>query len=794
MIGFSVAIISTLLWPTLPTTSVTITSVVFGILLLKRAPTIAGALLAVGWISIFVQLLLVAESPNKAQNLIVKGEIISLVRSNSDWVRMDIRLSKSKSENIITKVIRVSWQQAPKVSIGEYWELSIRPKPITSVLNQGGYNQQRSLLSKHIVMKGRVISGVKISDADSWRNLIIAKLTPSLTSLDHGDLLLALLVGDKSQISQARWHALRLTGSGHLISISGLHLSVVAGWVYLLMAMVLYRFVPCVSRRNILIAGIISALSAICYAYLAGFALPTLRALIMLLMLLALSAIKRYSSPWERLLYALFLILLMDPLSCLSAGFWLSFSALGIILLAVNTENSISTEQTAKRKVLVNITLFWSVQWRLSLGLGMMQAMLFGGVSAYSLLFNFIFVPWFSFIVIPLAMLSFGLWLLGSVVGIDVHHVFGLVDLTLVPMSWAFEVVEALPSAWINISDQMIAGLGFCLLGVCLACKVRLFRWKLVSLSLGLPLIMMLLNEQLHLSRNEWKLHLLDVGQGLSAVIEKSGRSIIYDSGAAYGEDFTYAERVILPFLSSKGIASVDYLVISHSDNDHAGGAKVLLASFPEMTLISDVPYFYSTADEIEQAGSFSLKSHDATDRSLTNHNAENFNHSLQNCRPMRITWQGLTLEFIGPSEASKGNNGSCVLKVSDDRHRVLLTGDIEKKAEKQMLSEEVDLQSDVLIAPHHGSRTSSTAAFIQRVAPQSILVPAGFNNRYGFPKLDVIERYTAIGATVVVTGHAGQISMIFGREGRTITTYRSDLAPFWYNRLFRFGDLKNSE
>ena len=788
MIGFSVTIISTLLWPLLPTASFYITSVVVGILVLKRAPIIAGALLAVGWVSIFVQLLLFVEPPNRAQNIIVRGEIISLVRSNSDWVSMDIRLLKTKNDNLLAKVLRVTWQHAPKVTVGDHWEWVIRPKPITSVLNQGGYNQQRSLLSKHIVMKGRVISGSLIGHVDTPRSQIITRLTPLMMQLEHGDLILAVLVGDKSLINELRWSALRVTGTGHLIAISGLHLTVVASWVFILSQVILSRYLVCVSRRNLLIAGLLSALSAGAYAYLAGFALPTQRALIMLLLLLLLAAVKRYSSPWERLLYALFLILLLDPLSSLSASFWLSFSALGIILLTISQQDKQTSELrelgNIKRRHTHKMALFWSIQWRLSLGLGILQAILFGGISAYGLLFNLILVPWFSLIVIPLAMVSFGLWMLAGLFSVDIHPIFYLVDMSLLPMSLGFELVDTLPSAWIRVSSHMIACLGFFLLGVWLLLKGTLVRWRLVSLTLSLPLIFTLLNEQLSLSASEWRLHLLDVGQGLSVVIEKSGHGLIYDTGAAYGSDFTYAERVILPFLHTKGINRIDYLVISHSDNDHAGGAKVILQHFEQTTLISDLPYVFKSREEIHESGTFGLNKHAG----------DIYRHSLLNCRPKRLDWQGLTLEILAPLQASKGNNGSCVLKVSDGEHQVLLTGDVEHKAEHLLLQQSINLSSEVLIAPHHGSRTSSTQAFINKVSPSLVLIPAGFNNRYGLPKHDVVERYIASGAEVITTGKEGQVSIVFRHDKRLITTYRSDLAPFWYNSLFRFGELKNTE
>ncbi|MEI6860374.1 MAG: DNA internalization-related competence protein ComEC/Rec2 [Shewanella sp.] len=763
MFGFSITVLSSLLWPWLPSTPVSVASIIAGIIVLKRIPVIAGVLLAVGWMSLYVQLLWVDAPTNSVQNIIVRGEIIALVGSNGDWVSMDIRQSNLKSTFLVSKVIRLGWNKAPHVAVGDQWEWVVKPKPITNVLNQGGYNQQRSFLSRHIVMKGSVKSGTKLGESASLRSKIVKRLKPELALFAHGDLMLALLLGDKSLIDSERWHSLRVSGSGHLIAISGLHLSVVTTWVFFISVFLLARFKPSLSRKNILISGGVSAVSAISYAYLAGFSLPTQRALIMLILLLTMGLMKRFSSSWERLLYALFIILLFDPLSCMSAGFWLSFSALGIIFIVLSqrTRGRLDHQVNSKHRLNMKnkLAIFWSVQWRLSLGLGLIQALLFGGISVYGLLFNLIFVPWFSLVVIPLSFLCFLIWTLGQVFAVNLPQVFSLVDISLLPMSLGFSTIESLPSAWVSVSGQSVSCLIFFILGLILLFRVTQMRWRLVSLILCLPLITSTVLTQTFSERNEWRLHLLDVGQGLSAVIEKSGQALVYDTGAAYGANFSYAQRVILPFLRYKGLDSVDYLVISHGDNDHAGGAKLLMDSFPNAIVITDISEF-----------------------------------SDIDCRPKSLLWQGLKLELLAPMIAQKGNNGSCVLRVSDGYHQLMLSGDIEKKAETALLASQQNLFSEVLVAPHHGSRTSSTVGFIDRVSPLLVLFPAGFNNRYGFPKKEVVERYESRGSQVLVTGIVGQISVLFRHDERRVSTYRGDLAPFWYNRLFRFGENNNTE
>jgi len=763
MFGFSAIILSAMLWPSLPPLLLLPAFALSGIILLRRLPIIAGALLAVAWVSIYAQQLLTWEPLNTEQDLVVKGEIISLVSQNSDWLSMDIRLLRSNSHELLFKNLRLSWKKAPKIELGEIWEFEIKAKPITSVLNQGGYNQQKAMLSRHIVGKGSVKDGRRLSASHSVRAKIITELMPHFKLLDSGDLILALLLGDKSLIDTERWHLLRVTGSGHLVAISGLHLSVVAAWVFMGTFNLLSYGSPQPGRRNLLLSAMLAAIICSMYAYLAGFALPTQRALVMLLLLLILSMIKRFSSPWERLLAAMFLMLLIDPFSCLSPGFWLSFSALSIILFTIshtpapimNTSAEYSRWQGFKKK----LTLFWSIQWRLSLGLGLLQALFFGGMSPYGLVFNFLFVPWFSILVIPLSILSLVVWSGALAIGVELSAIFAIVDFSLTPMLYAFTIFKQLPAAWFPISDKIILVLALALMGLWLITHSMNIKWKLVSSMLLLPVLLTIWARLVPMTHDEWQVHLLDVGQGLCVVVEKAGRAWVYDTGAAYGDNFSYAERVIIPFLYSRGISDLDYLVLSHGDNDHAGGASKLIDAFPGVKVITDLVEF-----------------------------------SDINCRPKKLSWYGLDIEILAPKLAKGGNDGSCVVSVSDRYHSLLLPGDIEMRGEWAMLNEGLVLQSEVLIAPHHGSRTSSTGAFIESVSPELVLFPSGFNNRYGFPKQDVVTRYKLSGSEMLISGKEGQVSVIFKQGEREIKSYRSDLAPFWYNGLFRFGELADPE
>lgn len=786
--GFSATLLSTMLWPSLPPVGLLPYFLLGTVILWQKSPLCAGGLFAVFWLTLFCFGLSKHDFTDLSQPIQIKGEIITLVNQNSDWLSLDIAIIRPNLALGPKAKLRLTWKTPPALQVGQIWSFTLMPKSMSNVLNQGSYNEQKQLVSQHIIGKGRVLQAELVSDNASLRNQLVASLAPLLAPMAQGDILLALILGDNRLISKERWQLLRQTGTGHLVSISGLHLSVLTVWIYTCSLWLCNRFALVPSRRNLIVALILSACSAIFYAYLAGFGVATQRALIMIVLLMLLSLLRRFSSAWERLLFALFVVLLIDPLSCLSPGFWLSFCALAIILYTLEVAPKVPVKGVEPSMVMglkVSLLQFWSVQWRLTLVLGVIQAVLFGGMSVHSLWMNMLVVPWFSMVVIPLAMVGFGCWWLGSVLGFSWLGILQLSDLALAPYGQLLQLSTHLPAHWQATSaSELAAGICALLAGVlwCFIPKTRQYRlWHLVSSVLWMPLLWTLVLKMLPIASPAWAVHVLDVGQGLAVVIEKEGRGMLYDTGAAFGDEFSYSQRVILPFLNAKGIQHIDYVFISHSDNDHAGGAQVLARTYPKAEWISDVPHL-----------------------------------AAKGCRPQQFVWQSLTVTILFPKQPTDGNNGSCVVRIDDGEHSLLLTGDIEKAAEAALLLEipllatpltplgappqsHTDagaslLTSQVLLAPHHGSKTSSTGAFIDAVAPELVIFAAGLANRFGFPKAEVIERYQQRQIAHLITGYEGQISVVFTPGQRKVKSYRRDLAPFWYNRVFRFGDLLNPE
>ncbi|CAM4217134.1 ComEC/Rec2 family competence protein [Shewanella denitrificans] len=797
------------------------------------------------------------------------GQIVSLVHQERDWISFDVKVIDPQFR-LFPRFYRLNWREPLPLALGQVWRFNAKMKGITSLLNEGGFNQQKYWLSQHLVARGKVTEASLLNKSQSLRQGLQERLSPILMSLDGGDILQALLLGDKKGITPARWQDLRRTGAGHLVAISGLHVSVVFAAVLLLSLRLLVLGYPCESLRNWVVAMGIALVVVLCYGYIAGFAIATQRAVLMLLLLVGLSLLRQFSSPWERLIWALCAVLLFDPFAPLSAGFWLSFCALSIILLSVTLDkvsgNAQEKSHDATKQTVIHqepasaqwasfgiivkrvpwrekldlwgdslkhfAASLWRIQWRLALGLGILQLLLFGTAALHSIWLNLLFVPWFSFIVIPLALLSLILWLVcylgywlmltllaygaAAVIGLsrfidheahffqpDFLHslslspllsldgfvntqvisafarelslslgpkLFYVAELSLTPFLWILDASKHLPWAEFSLATFTLAQVILALIGGVLLLYQRCRLWQIMTMSLCLPLLftgLMALSSQLGFNRlqdegvteTDWQLHVLDVGQGSAIVVQQGKYGLIYDTGAAYGLDFSYAKRVILPFLIARGISEPEYLVLSHDDNDHMGGAKVLMAAFPSMNVISDIARF---ADET--------------------------------CRQAPFSWRALTLELMSAATEPKDNNASCVIRIGNHHGRALLTGDIEALREFKLLQQGVPMAAEVLLAPHHGSNTSSTAAFLQAVSPYSVIFSAGFANQYGFPKPQVLARYQSQGIERYSTGELGQISVDFSPSSIRIRGYRTERAPFWYNQVFRFGSSQKPE
>ncbi len=489
------------------------------------------------------------------------------------------------------------------------------------------------------------------------------------------------------------------TGTNHLIAISGLHLGLIAGLIYFL-ARTLWRqfhfatqFIPAP-----IIASIFAFVGALFYAALAGFSLPTQRALIMIAVFLIGLLWSRRLLVSNVVCFAVVLILLLDPFSILAADFWLSFTAVMLILYI--TRYRISNQSPLRRWI--------QLQCLLSLALSPFLIFWFKQFPLYSVFANLFAIPIIGFIVVPLILLAMILLLPFPRVA---ESIYGLVD-KISHLHWTYlEFLQQQNNAIIPIAVSNRGSLIIAIIGIVILLMPKGLPGRWVGGMLLLPLLFPI---RASLKPGEFEFSLLDVGQGLSAVIKTRENTLVYDAGARFSERFNIGDAVTTPYLRDKSITQISMLMISHGDNDHIGGANRLIEQFKIDRILTSVPEKLSIS-------------------------------SAERCYAgQQWNWDGVEFEVLHPPLESNftGNNASCVLKVSSAQGSVLLTGDIERQAEKSLINNmREQIKADILLAPHHGSKTSSSNEFIAKTAPDHAVISAGYRNRFGFPKQDIMSR-----------------------------------------------------
>ena len=686
----------------------------------------------------------------ESQEILIIGRIIDLPTQDARSIRflfnVDEVITPIKNLAFPTK-IRLSWyDRGMQVRSGEKWQLLVKLKRPHGLLNPYGVDYEKWLFQQSIGATGYVRKSndnKRMADAAPWsmgywRESLKEYLEQELDVNQHVGVIKALVLGDRSSISAHEWEVFRKTGTSHLIAISGLHIGLVSALFFGVVRWLLLR-VPCLTRNATRYAIMMSILAAILYAALAGFSVPTQRALIMLSVVLGGIFWQRHYTPFHVISMALVTVLIYDPLASMSAGFWLSFGAVSVILY--------SGAGRIKRVSVVKQLLL--TQWWVSIGLMPLVMYFFQQVSVVGPLANLLAIPFVSFAIIPLLIIALLLALIDHSVSVKVLDLSAF----LIDLLWQMlESLSVLEFSSLMVPSVSLFACAIGMVGVILLLMPKGLIPKPLACLLFLPLFFSPQTDELSLG--EFKLVLLDVGQGLSAVIHTAGNTLVFDTGAKYSEKSDLASSVIIPYLNGKGIKGVNQLIVSHGDNDHAGGAQTLLSGLPVDRLFSSVPGLFSQY------------------------------------KPLRceegISWRlnEVLFEFLSPSKDQlfEGNNASCVLKVSSVNGSVLLTGDIEKSTERSLLQYQREkLKVDVLIAPHHGSSSSSTVAFIKAVDPSYVLFPVGYKNRFGFPKEEVVERYKKQGALRFDTANNGAITVLFYDESLPIVkSFREEVSKFW--------------
>lgn len=757
-----------------------------------RVPVLAvcGAAAGFAWAGLFAHHYLADQLPSEweGRDVTVVGTIDSLPNEFERGVRFNFSVERIVGEDgaapVLPGRLALSWyagfreeepQAVGRVRPGERWQLTVRLNRPHGNANPHGFDYEAWLLEQDLRATGYVRpdrhSALKNSRIDGFvpgfgnvvqrgRAWLRDRIHAALPSHPYAGVLVALVIGDQRAISQSDWKVFNRTGIGHLISISGLHITMIAGmFAGLVFALWRRSFFTRANLPLLLPAQKAAALAgagiALLYVLLAGFGVPAQRTLYMLSVVALALWLGRLASVSHVLCSALGVVVLLDPWAVLWPGFWLSFGAVAVILYASAGRAhtyAVAPAGTAARW-LAALKAAVRTQYAVTLGLVPLTMLLFAQVSLVSPLANAVAIPLVSFLVTPLSLAGsvlpapVGDWLL------QLAHVF--VDWLARGLHW----LSAHPAAVWSAPVPPWWAFAAALAGILwlLAPPGWSARW------LGLAsLFPLLLNTASHPPHGEMQVTAFDVGQGMALLVETPRHRLLYDTGPAYSGESDGGSRVILPYLRARGIARLDAMVVSHGDADHAGGALSILDEIPVDAVYSSLPEDHAVAG---RARHYRCESGQAW------------------------TWDGVRFEMLYPvpalyaSEKWKPNARSCLLKVTLGEHAILLPGDIEAVQEAELVRNSAEsLRASVLLAPHHGSGTSSTAAFLEAVQPEFALFQVGYRNRFRHPKPEVFDRYGGLGIQRIRTDEAGAVTLRFAEQVE-VSEYRTASARYWHGR-----------
>ena len=758
---------------------------------------ISGAALGFFWAATLAQLALAPQlaKADEGRDLNVIGTVASLPYHFSDGVRFNFAVEKVLGSDIkVPKLVALAWYGGAHrgakgaavgaVQPGERWALTLRLQRPHGNANQDGFDYEVWLLEQGLRATGYVRSGpAQNRRLDSFvfgfgnlvehcRAVLRARILHSLAGQPYAGVIVALVVGDQRAIDQSDWAVFNRTGVGHLISISGLHITMISG-LFALLASTLWRrsFFTNLQLPLMMpaqkVAALVGAGTALLYVLLAGFGVPAQRTLYMLAVVAAALWLGRITSVSSVLCVALGLVVLLDPWAVLWPGFWLSFCAVALILYASVGRSAPPSGQVDAgqlpgparlRRIRALLAAGAHTQYIVTLGLAPLTMLLFAQVSLVSPLANALAIPLIALVVTPLALVGSLLpALLSSPLLWLAHATVALLAQALQYLSsFQFALWSApLPPWWI-----------FCwaMLGTVWVLAPCGWPQRWLGLAAWIPLLTAL---PTHPPEGQLWVTAFDVGQGMALLVETSNHRLLYDTGPAYSPQSNAGSRVINPYLKARGIGALDAVIVTHSDSDHVGGALAVLDHVGVRWVASSLP--------------------------LTHPIVTAAPHHRRCQAGQGWTWDGVHFEMLHPLAASyddptlSPNARSCVLKIDAGGKSILLAGDIEAAQEAQLIARtagqlQVALHADVLLAPHHGSGTSSTPAFLLAVQPALALFQVGHRNRYRHPKPEVFERYRALGIKRLRTDDSGAITLQFG-PALQVSEYRQAHARYWYRR-----------
>ena len=646
---------------------------------------------------------------------------------------------------------RDSPAEVPALKAGERWRLTVRLKRPHGDVNPHGFDVEAWLLQHALRATGYVrtdednaridaFAGRPIDYVQRAREAIRARILAALGDAKYAGVIVALAIGEQRAIPEAQWRVFNRTGITHLISISGLHVTVfaaLAGWLAFALARRSVRLTVRLPAHKV--ATAVGAIAAFGYVLLAGAEVPAQRTFFMLAVAAVGVWLARPGTAAIVWLWALAVVLAWDPWAGLAAGFWLSFGAVALLLYG-SMGRLYTREKTFRARIAATLRAAAHAQLLVTIGLVPMTLAIFQQVSLVSPFANALAIPLVTFVVVPVTLAASALPF--DFPFVVAHAAFAAL---MVPLDW---LADAPGGVWQQHAPPPWA----------IVCALVGVAWLAAPRGVPAKSLGALWLAPLALVRPEppppgaFDLAVLDVGQGLAVVVATHSHTLLYDAGPRYSDDADAGGRIIAPYLRAAGIGRLDAMVISHQDSDHSGGARTLLQSIPVDWVASSLPH-----ENLIVA----LRSGEGADPA----------GHLRCEAGQQWTWDGVRFAVLHPtplhyaSPKAKPNDLSCVVRIDSMYGSALLTGDLEARGEAELLRKNAPLAADVLVVPHHGSRTSSTVDFIAAVAPDVAVFTPGYRNRFGHPRPDIVERYALYGSTLYRTDYDGAVMFRFAAD-----------------------------
>ncbi len=741
-----------------------------GGLLLGRNTVFAALLL--GWVWANIAGAITIESrPNSVylnKPVEITGRVVGMPGRDVLSTRFDFLVQSWAVNEYSEKAnrnIRLRWYgNAPKIEAGDQWRLWVKLRKPRGYRNRHGFDYEQHLFQKGIAATGYVLGKPPAAhqrlsarvEVDRSRSRFSEFLTAHEPPLSEKGVLAALAVGDRLGISRQRWEVLRRSGLGHLVAISGLHVGLAATFGFMVIGRLWCLAGTLTGKLPARLAGVWGALlCAFAYSTLAGFPVSTVRAFIMISLGAVLLLVMRRPRLEDLLAAAMLVVGITQPLSVFSPGFWLSFAAVWLIVrFVVNphfTADYWNEQARRETKVWFYKLLFYArtlirLQIVLLIGLAPLLLIWFGELSLVAPVVNFVAVPVFELIVVPLVLMGLVFYFSGFS---QVTTPFlSVSDWVISKVLFLSEWFSELPGAVLSLDpiQGTIAATCFAFIVV----GRRRVKRSIILLLLAL-FALASLGGGPRLTTRHVHLTLLDVGQGLAAVVYTANHVLLFDTGPRYG-DFSLGEAVVVPELRGQGVSFVDVVVVSHNSNDHAGGLGAVQRAFRIGRLNHSDPE-RSPSGDCEQQDPW--------------------------------VWDDVRFQFLKsrPDGSQNINNRSCVLRISGPYGSLLLTGDIERHAEQALVRRYGDdLKVDILQVPHHGSKTSSGLGFLAATEPLMALFSRGSANRFGHPAPEIKRRYERLGIRMLDTAERGQLNLETTAQGWSIDTFADTQIRFWHH------------